>query len=237
MWDFKNQLKVATCYAYIGLSHNEKAISLTFRQAQGTTQMDSIESDVKSKATKASKYIDGKVLEYFINSFETLWESGIEETLKKLKKEYPKYELWVFGHSLGGVFASIGSFAAYKTSIFPSDEIKCITLGQIRTGTLEYAQAHDKYVPNTYRIIHATDAATKVPMKDPLSTNPDDLFHHRYEVWYNNDMEVGESYSINERADDFSGSNTINISTISPLDTSHLVYFNESLFSYIFEHC
>uniref|UniRef100_A0A914YNU8 Fungal lipase-like domain-containing protein n=1 Tax=Panagrolaimus superbus TaxID=310955 RepID=A0A914YNU8_9BILA len=158
---------MATCYAYLALAHNEKAISLTFRQAQGTDQMGFIETDCKTRKTKASKYVDGKLLEYFAESFDPLWESGLEENLRKLKKQYPKYELWVFGHSLGGVFASIGSFAAYKTKIFESDEIKCITMGQLRTGTLEYAQSHDKYVPNTYRIIHATDLATDVLLKIP----------------------------------------------------------------------
>uniref|UniRef100_A0A914P9P9 Uncharacterized protein n=1 Tax=Panagrolaimus davidi TaxID=227884 RepID=A0A914P9P9_9BILA len=75
----------------------------------------------------------------------------------------------------------------------------------------------------------------QIPLKNALTTT--DFYHHRFEVWYNNDMKVGDPYVINERGDDFSGANTINVTTISREDKSHLIYFNASFEDYLDKHC
>jgi hypothetical protein len=49
-------------------------------------------------------------------------------------------------------------------------------------------------VPYKYRVIHRGDCVTKLPVRIPLSDSS--LFHHRYEVWYNNDMLAGDAYEV-----------------------------------------
>uniref|UniRef100_A0AC34FST4 Fungal lipase-like domain-containing protein n=1 Tax=Panagrolaimus sp. ES5 TaxID=591445 RepID=A0AC34FST4_9BILA len=228
--------KNATCFAYIALVPKENAMALTFRGSKGEDQMKLEYLNFINHKTRTSKYVDGKVLTYFIDAFEAVWENGVEDTLRQLKKKHPNYELWTFGHSLGASLASIAAFAAVKTEIFKPDEVKSVTMGQIRTGTIEFAQGHDKYVPNSYRVVHAKDAMVQIPLKDPLEI--DDVYHHRFEVWYNNNMTVGDSYVINERGDDFSGANTVNITNLSQADmTTHLIYFNSNIETYIADHC
>uniref|UniRef100_A0AC35FD67 Fungal lipase-like domain-containing protein n=1 Tax=Panagrolaimus sp. PS1159 TaxID=55785 RepID=A0AC35FD67_9BILA len=225
----------ATCYAYIAIVPKEKAIALTFRGSKGQNQMDLEMLNFIDHASRKSKYVDGRVLTYFADAFEALWENGIEKRVRELRKIKPDYELWVFGHSLGASLASVAAFAAVKTEIFKFDQVKSITLGQIRTGNIEYAMGHDKYVPNSFRVVHAKDAMVQIPLKAALTTT--DFYHHRFEVWYNNDMKVGDPYVINERGDDLSGANTINVTTISREDKSHLIYFNASFEDYLDKHC
>uniref|UniRef100_A0A914P5K7 Fungal lipase-like domain-containing protein n=1 Tax=Panagrolaimus davidi TaxID=227884 RepID=A0A914P5K7_9BILA len=233
---YKSWRMLATCFAYIALVPKENAMALTFRGSKGDDQMKLEYLNFKDHKTRESKYVDGKVLTYFIDAFEAVWEGGVEKTLKELKHKYPKYELWTFGHSLGASLASIAAFAAVKMDIFKPDEVKSVTMGQIRTGTIEFAMGHDKYVPNSYRIVHANDAMVQIPLKDALTA--DDVYHHRFEVWYNNNMTIGDSYVINERGDDFSGANTVNISNLTPADMeSHLIYFDSNIETYIADFC
>uniref|UniRef100_A0A914QXE3 Fungal lipase-like domain-containing protein n=1 Tax=Panagrolaimus davidi TaxID=227884 RepID=A0A914QXE3_9BILA len=170
----------ATCYAYIAIVPKEKAIALTFRGSKGQNQMDLEMLNFIDHASRESKYVEGKVLTYFADAFEALWENGIEKRLRELRKIKPDYELWVFGHSLGASLASVAAFAAVKTEIFKFDKVKSITLGQIRTGNIEYAMEHDKYVPNSFRVVHAKDAMVQIPLKAALTTT--DFYHHRFEV-------------------------------------------------------
>ncbi|KAH7709188.1 class 3 lipase protein [Aphelenchoides avenae] len=83
----------------------------------------------------------------------------------------------VTGHSLGGATASIGAGVAAKQGIFPSSSIKLYTFGQPRTGNGDYATAHAKQVPETYRVVHAHDLVPHVP---PLGF--EGYKHHKSEV-------------------------------------------------------
>ena len=57
----------------------------------------------------------GKVHEYFYNAFDTLWNGGLGDELLRLKLQYPDFELWVTGHSLGAAIASLfAEMAVYK---------------------------------------------------------------------------------------------------------------------------
>ena len=191
-------------------------------------------NDVVQHKSRGNKYVDGQVLTYFIDAFEAVWEAGVADALRGLKAKHPDYELWNFGHSLGASLASISAFAAVKMGIFKSEEVKCVTMGQFRTGLIEYAIAHDQHVPHTYRIVHATDILVRYPFENPLNT--EGFYHHRFEVWYNNAMAIGDPFVINERGDDFSGANTVN-STDPMTDNSHLTYFNVNIEDYFFKHC
>ena len=45
----------------------------------------------------------GNVSHYFYNAFLTVWNGGVKDDFNIFKNRYPNYEIWITGHSLGGV--------------------------------------------------------------------------------------------------------------------------------------
>uniref|UniRef100_A0AC34FX33 Fungal lipase-like domain-containing protein n=1 Tax=Panagrolaimus sp. ES5 TaxID=591445 RepID=A0AC34FX33_9BILA len=168
------------CSGYLAVNPAEKAIVLTFRGSKGSTQFYIEALNLLTYGSRRSALVDGDVFIYFIDAFEKLWASGIKADLQALHNEYPDYELWTFGHSLGGSLASLASVAAVKGGMFEKEKVKSVTMGQPRTGSLEFAISHDQYVPNSYRIVHATDLITKLPFK--ILPGQPNAYHHRFEV-------------------------------------------------------
>ncbi|VDK58350.1 unnamed protein product, partial [Cylicostephanus goldi] len=72
--------------------------------------------------------------------------------------------------------------------------------------------------PYSYRIISHRDP---IPHSPPR-IGADAAFHHRYEVWYDNDMAVGQPYTICQEADGDYCSNTVPDKE----GSDHLFYFN-----------
>jgi hypothetical protein len=226
--DWLNQ----NCSAYFAVNPIEKSIVLTFRGSKGSTQFYTEALNLLTYGSRRSSLVDGDVFTYFIDAFEKLWAAGIKADLQTLKAQYPDYELWTFGHSLGGSLASLASVAAVKGGMFQKEKVKSVTMGQPRTGSLEFAISHDIYVPYSYRIVHAKDLITKLPFK-VLPGQPN-AYHHRFEVWYNNDMSSGANFVVKERGDDWSGSNSLDSNL---QDSSHLTYFNEDIDNYYLLNC
>ncbi|EPB75755.1 hypothetical protein ANCCEY_05183 [Ancylostoma ceylanicum] len=75
--------------------------------------------------------------------------------------------------------------------------------------------------PYAYRIIHHRDPVPHIPPR----LGRDKMFHHRYEVWYNNNMAVGKPYTICQEADGDYCSNTV----ISAESWEHMWYFDRNL--------
>lgn len=88
----------------------------------------------------------GKVSEYFYNGFDLLWTGGMRDDFLSLKNKYPSYQLWVVGHSLGGSLASIAAGTIVKLGLMPANKVSLITMGQPRTGDVDFANAQDSQV-------------------------------------------------------------------------------------------
>ncbi|KIH50467.1 hypothetical protein ANCDUO_19454, partial [Ancylostoma duodenale] len=84
------------------------------------------------------------------------------------------------------------------------ENVRLVTFGQPRTGDYDFATWHDATFPYAYRIVHQNDPVPHIPPR----LGRDKLFHHRYEVWYNNSMAVGQPYTICQEADGDYCSNT-----------------------------
>lgn len=68
-----------------------------------------------------------EVSEYFFNAYNLLWGAGIRDDLSNLTKQYPDYDIWMSGHSLGAAIASLMATAiSYE---FPplENKIKLVT--------------------------------------------------------------------------------------------------------------
>lgn len=212
----------ATCFAYLAVSPTDKAIIIAFRGTQGALQLASEGGDLLFNKIVTFPQVGGKVDKYFDDAYNTLWDTGDMKTgIQSLKLQYTDYELWVVGHSLGGSLASLMSAALVKSQLFKPEKVKVVTFGEPRTGNQDFAKAHDSYLNYTYRIVHNKDSVPHLPLK--IEDILDPPVHHRFEIWYPNDMSPGSPYQVCLRADDDSCSGSIPVQDQTPDD--HNNYF------------
>ncbi|CBZ39491.1 Fungal lipase-type domain-containing protein [Caenorhabditis elegans] len=183
------------CFSFTAIDTVQKVIAMTFRGTEGAAQLS--EEILDFFHGKKAFFDSGSVFEYFYDAFLFQWNGGLQQDLRKLKYQYPDYEIWVTGHSMGGAIASIAASYIVKIGIFTPDKIKLVTLGQPRTGDYAFATWHDATFPYSFRIVHHRDIAAHIP---PME-GQDELFHHRTEVWYNNNMTIGQPYQLCAEAD------------------------------------
>ncbi|KAI6171529.1 Lipase domain containing protein [Aphelenchoides bicaudatus] len=176
------------CFGYTALLNNDKAIVLAFRGTHGFIQL-IYEIDRTVFKEKINATIGGQVANYFYSVYTAVMDNGLSDSLSQLVKDHPDYDVWVTGHSLGGALASIAASEIIALNYVSADKVKLYTFGQPRTGDVEYAAAHDKIVPTSYRITHYDDIVPHLPYE-----NFENYFHHKSEIWYNNNMEVGDTY-------------------------------------------
>uniref|UniRef100_A0A914WVV5 Fungal lipase-like domain-containing protein n=1 Tax=Plectus sambesii TaxID=2011161 RepID=A0A914WVV5_9BILA len=216
-----DESKKDTCSGFTAVSNAaDRAIIASFRGSSGTWQlvMEGVDSIFKAKKPFV---VGGNVDEYFFTAFYAIWNAGMRDDLLTLKAANPDYELWVTGHSLGGSMASLCASLAIKLNMWPANKVKLVTFGQPRTGDIQYAEAHDNIMLYGYRVVHAEDLVPHIPPK-VINDWFDSPYHHRFEIWYDNNMLPGTSYQSCTRADDDTCSNTKSDFSI----TDHLHYFN-----------
>jgi len=190
--------KQDTCSGYTGVSHTDQACIVSFRGTVGDQQL--IQEALGSIFKEKKSFIGGgKVDAYFYNAFYALWNAGMRNDLLSCKNENPGYKLWVAGHSLGGAIASVCASAVVATEMWKGDDVRMVTIGQPRTGDMAYAEAHDAMLKYSYRVVHQDDMVPHIPPKMPNNWF-DSFYHHRYEIWYNNDM-TGNSFQLCDRSE------------------------------------
>ncbi|KAI1728090.1 lipase (class 3) domain-containing protein [Ditylenchus destructor] len=180
------------CAGFTAVSHNDSAIILSFRGTNSFTQLLLESGDTTCEAMVKSP-IGGKVGAYFMDVFERLWiNNSIGSDLLSLKSQYPNYELWITGHSLGGALATLAAAHVIADRRYDRTRLKLFTLGQPRTGNREFAQGLDELLPpnSTYRITHSRDPVVHLP---PHSYK--NYTHNIAEVWYYNDMNENATYT------------------------------------------
>ncbi|KAH7721119.1 class 3 lipase protein [Aphelenchoides avenae] len=177
------------CAGIVGVAPNDKAIFVAFRGTGGFVQL-LVEVGQTALTPKVASPVGGQVSSYFLAVFNKVWSSGLAAELKALQAQYPSYQLWVTGHSLGGAMASIGAALIAKQGIYPADSIRLVTFGQPRTGDAAYARAVEQLLPESYRVTHGRDL---VPHSPPYGFAG--YQHHKTEVWYNNFMTANDAFS------------------------------------------
>ncbi|KAJ1368717.1 hypothetical protein KIN20_029975 [Parelaphostrongylus tenuis] len=135
-------IKGDTCSGYSAVLHNDEAIVLSYRGTRGFFQL--IEEFDETVFKRKSPWIaGGNVSEYFNNAFVLLWNAGMEDDFHVLRSQYPLYQIWVTGHSLGGALASLTASYIIATNLTLADSVRLVTFGQPRIGDEEFAFAHD----------------------------------------------------------------------------------------------
>jgi len=213
---------------FTAVSTAAKVIAVSFRGSESTLEvlheiLDVVEPNVAFVG-------GGKVFAYFHHAFYLLWDGGLSAEIARLRQQYPDYKLVAVGHSLGASLASV--FATFIASQGPwqADEVKYTGFGQPRTGDADYAAAHDRLVKYSYRLVHRKDIYAHLP---PPAFGNNTFSHHRFEVWYNNNMTPGQPYQLCPRPDDFSCSNAQwNFNT-----GDHTHYFNRDVEGWANQGC
>uniref|UniRef100_A0AC34RGB6 Fungal lipase-like domain-containing protein n=2 Tax=Panagrolaimus sp. JU765 TaxID=591449 RepID=A0AC34RGB6_9BILA len=218
--NFKND----TCSGYSAVSQGDQAIIVSFRGTEGFLQLvsEGVETVFDKKVTSA---IGGGISEYFFNGFNMIWNAGMKNDFITLKNQYPGYKIWVTGHSLGGAMASICASTIIGTKLAPANNVYLYTFGQPRTGDKDYSSKHDSLgFAATNRITHHRDIVPHIPTE-----NFKGYYHHMSELFYNNDMSIGQKFVDCEadESNDCSDGNLINLSI-----SDHFDYFNKDIMSY-----
>ncbi|KAE9550774.1 hypothetical protein FO519_006005 [Halicephalobus sp. NKZ332] len=221
----------ATCSATMFLHPDASAVIVAFRGSKGIEQADTELFQLLFSNPQPGTLYGGKVFEYFANATDILWNSGLSDDLRAQFKIHPTFQLWSIGHSLGGSLATLAANAAVRTGVITRDRVVVATMGEPRTGDYDFAVDVSTNVPQAYRIIIQQDLVTKMPLRALLQNT--NVYHNNFEVWYNNDMSVGSSFLINNRADDYSGSNIINSGSGFP----HNFYFAVDMDNYVKNFC
>uniref|UniRef100_A0A0K0DY55 Lipase_3 domain-containing protein n=1 Tax=Strongyloides stercoralis TaxID=6248 RepID=A0A0K0DY55_STRER len=221
-----------TCSSYLAVDNINKVIIAAFRGSKGFLQLLIEGKDFLFNELKSFTITGGKVDKYFYDGFYDLWNIGMETDLHKLIVQHPSYQFLTVGHSLGGSMASMAAAYCVKKKYFQTENVKLVTFGEPRTGDIDFAEGHDNLVKYTYRIVHNHDIIPHLPPRvfDNLFDSP---FHHRYEVWYENDMSNGKKYKICTRADDHACSNSVSDTAVA----DHTVYFNKNIENFAKNGC
>ncbi|TKR87205.1 hypothetical protein L596_011646 [Steinernema carpocapsae] len=201
-----------------------KAIVISFRGSVGIPQLLNQAYEFLSPPTSPFAATGGQVYTYYHMSFLGVWSAGMAGDVRRLAKLHPHYEIWSFGLSLGGALASLASSQVVADGLVPSSRIKLITFGQPRVGNVVYAEAHDRLVPFSFRVISARDVIPAVGKGRAM--------HHRYEVWYPKGMKEGSEFRISDQAESRAGF----LSATSHNAYDHLVYYGHDLITYYREY-
>ncbi|KAF7627259.1 Lipase_3 domain-containing protein [Meloidogyne graminicola] len=182
-----------TCSGFVAISHDDKAIILSFRGTSSFTQLILESSEIVFK-TQTEWPIGGKVATYFTEIYLQLTSEGLINSVLNLIKIYSNYELWVTGHSLGGALASLAAAEICSTKLILAQKIKLITFGQPRTGDWVWAAAIDQLLPYyNYRVVNHRDVIVHLPIR-----YFEGYQHYRTEIWYNNGMDIDDIDDIND---------------------------------------
>uniref|UniRef100_A0A914UQS5 Fungal lipase-like domain-containing protein n=1 Tax=Plectus sambesii TaxID=2011161 RepID=A0A914UQS5_9BILA len=223
-----------SCWAYTAVSTSDRRVVISFRGTRGFEQL-ALEIFHGAEGT-FGKMVDfaagGKVIDYFSYAFYAMWNSGLQRDLADLNQRYNDYQLWIVGHSLGGALASMTSALVVTKGLWNFATVHLMTFGQPRVGDISYAQIVEENVAYRYRVVHEHDIVPHIPPEIPDGV-VDSPIHHRFEVWYDNDMSYGSPFILCFQPEDLHCSSA-------HLDLSvfdHLSYFGTSVGDYGRDNC
>ncbi|GMS80705.1 hypothetical protein PENTCL1PPCAC_2880, partial [Pristionchus entomophagus] len=183
------------CSGFTFVDEERKIIGLSFRGSNNPAQM-IIEIQESGFEKKVDFKDGGKVSKYFNEAFMDLWDGGLGADLSYLIMTYHDYDLWITGHSLGGALASLSSAHIVSLDWYDQDRIYLYTFGQPRVGDQDYANVHDSFVKTAFRVVHDRDLVAHSPPEF------EKFVHHKYEVFYPNNMKEGDSYTVCSEQED-----------------------------------
>lgn len=216
-----------TCRGFTAYDVTQKVIVLAFRGSIGA-QTQQLDNSFANEGIRAYPGIGGKFFKGIYDSFMFLWNGGMQQDLRSLKYMYPGFQLWINGHSLGGMLAWVTSSYIVSIGLYKPENIRVVAMGSPRVGDYEFAEWYTATFPYSYHIVHRLDSVPRSLRINP-NTNSTLLYHARTQVWYNNYMNLGDPFEICVEADGPYCSDAIqdNLNL-----NDHLYYFNVNILSW-----
>ncbi|CAJ0593715.1 unnamed protein product [Cylicocyclus nassatus] len=189
------------CWGYVAM--RDGWIIVAFRGTRTKVQL--ITELIESMSEPKKKIrAGGAVQHYFYIALNAVWRQ-MHVVLRKLQATYPDYQIMFTGHSLGGALASLASTVFAHRHPALQSKIHLITYGQPRVGNFDYAQAHSRLVPKSWRIVHKYDLVAHLPLcafrllsRSCTSLHNHSPYHHGTEVWFPSNMTANSMYRICE---------------------------------------
>mmetsp|Transcript_11000 Transcript_11000/g.15636 ORF Transcript_11000/g.15636 Transcript_11000/m.15636 type:complete len:330 (-) Transcript_11000:13-1002(-) len=203
-----------SAYAYMFLDHDDKMIVTSF---EGTADFQDVETDLMSieiydtecrlpvpqnngSTTFSLGYIHTGICEYYLS----LVSVGLPEAIADTAGAYPKYDVMMTGHSLGGATATLAAAHVVLQYGIEKSRLILYSFGAPRPGDSGFTELVEESVGSPYRVVHSFDV---VPHLAPCclgwftcSTDQMCPYHAAIEVWYDNLMEEGDGFTVCENS-------------------------------------
>ena len=102
----------------------------------------------------------GKVHQGYLRIVRHKLGSSLLTAVRQLNPTIPCY---ITGHSLGGAIATLAALEIAIDIPQIREQLQLYTYGSPRIGDRNFAQAHSKLIPNSYRIVNLSDSVPLVP--------------------------------------------------------------------------
>uniref|UniRef100_A0A0N5ART4 Lipase_3 domain-containing protein n=1 Tax=Syphacia muris TaxID=451379 RepID=A0A0N5ART4_9BILA len=143
---------------------------------------------------------------------------------------------------MGAAMAAISATEVVYSDMFMKQQIKIVTFGEPRVGNQQFANTFDdmveSFLPKFQMIITIEYKFRVTHHRDLVAHMPPKIFsyqHHRYEVWYKNEMTSdSDAPVICEAQEDSNCSNSYFV-PLSFYDHEH--YFGNNFRNYIGDSC
>uniref|UniRef100_A0A1I7Y4M5 Lipase_3 domain-containing protein n=1 Tax=Steinernema glaseri TaxID=37863 RepID=A0A1I7Y4M5_9BILA len=235
--DGKNNM----CQAFTAISHYDMTILISFRGTEGFDQLlEEIGSGLANDMVYYNNVLgQGSVIRYFYDAANIMYASlDIAYSITN----FPNYNIWVTGHSLGGALASLTAL-----KLVTGEGIQLVTFGEPRIGDYHFAYTLRSFLPNMFRVVHGSDPIPHGPPcgeANDFCTNICPLesgkpFHAPQEIWYSQltkEMVLTEYQICNNEpngGEDPTCSNSVDcLKRLHGGAEMHLNYFNHSIPDY-----
>ncbi|KAJ8583318.1 alpha/beta-hydrolase [Rhizopogon salebrosus TDB-379] len=157
----------------------------------------------------------------FLYAFTSVGECVLD-TLREQLEKFPRYDVTVCGHSLGGAIACIAALSIRNS--FPETALRLFTFGQPRTGDNVFAELVEAMigVDNLFRSVHSFDG---VPTMIPTRIG---YRHHATEYWQFTEPSSPRHVRRCVGGEDPEGSASIPSTGI---NLPHMVYYGQAIAS------
>ncbi|PAV60757.1 hypothetical protein WR25_25424 [Diploscapter pachys] len=155
-------LHADTCSGYLATLNGDQAILLAFRGTQGFLQL-VMEADKSVFKDHVNWIAGGQVSKYFSDAFMAVWNHGMKNDYLTLRSQYPNYQVWVTGHSLGGAMANLAASYLIANKLADAANVQVVTFGEPRVGDPTFAASNDKQLSYHFRVTHSRDVVPHIP--------------------------------------------------------------------------
>jgi len=193
---------------YVGKSDSQQIIVVAFKGTNPAHLRDWIDDLLGSLNYNFTCNLSGGASyqgeEGFYLYYMSLKNLGFLNDVVGLIQQYPNYQVFVVGHSLGGAAAAIqAADLIHSVGASTLNNLQLYTFGEPRVGDITFSYLMETgYTISSQlnRVIHASDIVPHLPPCCPgayignCSASPECPYHAPREYWYNNNMAPGATY-------------------------------------------